>query len=60
MMSTSSQGVMRPLAEIPNKEGFVLVGVRSDFSEARLTVYVDADGSHKVPEFGMLIGWRYP
>lgn len=60
MMSTSSQGVMRPLAEIPKKEGFVLIGVRSDFSEARLRVYVDEDGRLRVPEFEQLIGWRYP
>ena len=60
MMSTPRDAVLRTLADIPNKEGFKLIGVRADFSEALLTVYVDEDGTHKVPQFDKLIGWRYP
>lgn len=51
---------VRPLASIPNKEGFVLVGVRKDGSEAQLTVYVDASGQHTVPGYESLVGWRMP
>lgn len=60
MMNAPTSAVLRELADIPNKEGFVLIGVRKDFSEAPLTVYVGPDGRHKVPEFDKLIGWRYP
>lgn len=60
MMSTPTSAVLRSLADIPNKEGFVLIGVRRDHSEAKLTVYVGMDGKHRVPEFENLIGWRYP
>lgn len=60
MMSTPTSAVLRELVDIPNKEGFVLIGVRKDYSEARLTVYLAMDGTHKVPEFDKLIGWRYP
>ncbi len=50
---------LRPLCSIPQKSGFVIIGVRADRSEARLTVYVDeADGLHKVPGYHELIGWR--
>lgn len=50
--------VIRPLASIPNKEGFVLIGVRRDGSEAELTVYVDEHGNHMVPGYKDLIGWK--
>ena len=60
MMSTPTSVVLRALDDIPNKEGFVLIGVRRDHSEAELTVYLAMDGTHKVPEFDKLIGWRYP
>lgn len=60
MMNAPTSAVLRSLADIPNKEGFVLIGVRKDFSEAELTVYLAMDGTHKVPEFDKLIGWRYP
>ena len=49
---------IRPLASIPNKEGYELVGVRKDGSEARLTVFIDKDGHYKVPGYSELIGWR--
>lgn len=50
---------LRPLASIPNKEGFVIIGIRKDGSEAKLTVYVDdADGQYKVPGYSDLAGWR--
>ena len=52
---------LRPLASIPNKDGFQLIGVRADESEATLTVYVDpVDGLHKVPGYSELIGWKLP
>lgn len=49
---------IRPLASIPNKEGFQLLGVRKDGSEAVLVVFVDKDGFHKVPGYSELVGWR--
>lgn len=60
MMNAPTSAVLRSLADIPNKEGFVLIGVRKDYSEARLTVYLAMDGKHRVPEFENLIGWRHP
>ncbi len=59
-MKTAKQSALRPLASLPNKEGFVVVGVRRDGAEAQLTVYLDADGFHKVPGFKDLAGWRMP
>lgn len=49
---------IRPLASIPNKDGYVLIGVRRDGSEAQLTVFMDTDGFHKVPGYADLVGWR--
>lgn len=49
---------IRPLASIPNKEGFVLIGVHKNGSEAQLTVYVDTDGFYRVPGYADLVGWR--
>lgn len=51
---------VRPLASIPNKEGFVIIGVRADGSEARLTVFVDEHGLHTVPGYKTLVGWKLP
>lgn len=51
---------IRPLASIPNKEGFQLIGVHKNGSEALLTVYVDDSGFHKVPGYADLVGWRLP
>lgn len=51
---------LRPLDEIPGKEGFVIIGVRADHSEAPITVAVDASGKAKIPGASDLIGWRYP
>lgn len=48
---------VRPLASIPNKDGFVLIGVHKDGTRAQLTVYVDANGHHKVPGYENLTGW---
>lgn len=59
-MTTLRQTTLRPLAGIPNKEGFVIVGVRRDGSEAQLVVYIDAAGLHTVPGYVDLIGWRMP
>lgn len=59
-MTTTAQPKLRPLASIPQKEGFVIIGVRKDGAEARLTVYVDKDGFHKVPGYKQLVGWRMP
>lgn len=49
---------IRPLASIPNKSGFVLIGVHKNGSEARLEVYVDAAGNHQVPSYADLVGWK--
>lgn len=49
---------IRPLASIPQKEGFQLLGVRADGSCAVLIVFVDKDGFHKVPGYSELAGWR--
>lgn len=52
---------LRPLASIPNKDGFQLIGVRRDGAEAPLTVYLDpADGLYKVPGYADLAGWKLP
>jgi hypothetical protein len=52
---------LRPLASIPNKDGFQIIGVHKNGSEALLTVYVDqADGQHKVPGYADLVGWKLP
>ena len=53
-----SNAKIRPLASIPNKEGFQLLGVRADGSSAVLVVFVDKDGFHKVPGYESLVGWR--
>ena len=55
---TTPRPVIRPLASIPNKEGFELVGIRADGSEAQLTVFVDAAGNYQVPGYAELVGWR--
>lgn len=57
---TTAQTKLRPLASIPQKVGFVLIGVRKDGKEAELVVYLDADGFHKVPGYDQLAGWRMP
>jgi len=49
---------VRPLASIPQKEGFQLIGVHKNGSEALLTVFVDKDGFHKVPGYHDLAGWK--
>lgn len=59
-MKNQRQDAIRPLASIPNKAGFLIIGVRKDGAEARLTVYVDKDGFHKVPGYEQLAGWRMP
>lgn len=59
-MKTAKQTTLRPLASIPNKAGFLIIGVRKDGAEAELVVYLDADGFHKVPGYDQLIGWRLP
>lgn len=52
---------IRPLASIPQKDGFQIIGVRKDGSEAVLTVFVDeVDGLHKVPGYADLVGWHLP
>lgn len=50
---------IRPLASIPNKEGFQLVGVRKDGTEALLSVFVDKDGHYTLPGYSELAGWRH-
>ena len=59
-MKTAKQTTLQPLASIPNKAGFLIIGVRKDGAEAELTVYVDKDGFHKVPGYEQLVGWRLP
>jgi len=59
-MTTTNQTKLRPLASIPNKAGFLIIGVRKDGAEARLVVYLDDDGFHKVPGYEQLAGWRLP
>lgn len=54
------KAIIRPLASIPNKEGFVLIGVHKNGSEAELTVFVDESGFHKVPGYENLQGWKLP
>lgn len=49
---------VRPLSSIPNKEGFVLIGVRKNGTEAQLTVYVDEGGNYVVPGYADLVGWK--
>ena len=48
---------IRPLASIPNKEGFVFVGVRRDLSEAQLTVKL-VDGHYTCDCWTELVGWK--
>lgn len=55
---TRPRPVIRPLASIPNKEGYTLIGIRQDGSEALLSVYLDDDGTYKVPGYAELVGWR--
>lgn len=57
-MTTTAQTKLRPLASIPNKIGFVLIGVRKDGKEAELVVYLDGNGFHTVPGYDQLAGWR--
>lgn len=57
---TTNRPALRPLASIPNKEGFQLIGVRRDGSEALLVVYMDADGFYRVPGYSDLMGWKLP
>lgn len=59
-MTTAAQTKLRPLASIPQKAGFLIIGVRKDGAEAPLTVYIDKDGFHKVPGYEQLVGWRMP
>lgn len=59
-MTTTAQTKLRPLASIPNKAGFLIIGVRKDGAEAELVVYLDADGFHTVPGYDQLAGWRMP
>lgn len=59
-MTTTAQTKLRPLASIPQKAGFLIIGVRRDGAEAELVVYLDDDGFHKVPGYDQLIGWRLP
>lgn len=59
-MSQVAMQKLRPLASIPQKAGFLIIGVRKDGAEAELTVYVDKDGFHKVPGYDQLAGWRLP
>lgn len=35
-MTTSTKTKLRPLASIPNKAGFLIIGVRKDGAEAEL------------------------
>lgn len=49
---------IRPLASIPNKDGFQLIGVHRNGSEAVLTVFVDDSGFYRVPGYADLVGWR--
>lgn len=52
---------LRPLASIPNKDGFTIIGVRRDGAEAKLTVYFDQKaGIHRVPGYDDLVGWKLP
>ena len=54
-------GKLLPLCDIPEKAGFLIIGVRGDGAEARLTVYFDRHaGVHKVPGLSKLVGWRMP
>lgn len=55
-MKNQRQDAIRPLASIPQKVGFILIGVRKDGAEAELVVYLDADGFHKVPGYEQLVG----
>ena len=50
---------IRPLASIPNKEGYLLIGVHKNGTEARLTVVLDANGFHTVPGYSELAGWKH-
>lgn len=58
---SAARAALRPLASIPNKDGFTIIGVRRDGAEATLTVYFDQKaGIHKVPGYSDLVGWRMP
>ncbi len=59
-MKQPTKDRIRPLASIPNKEGFQLLGVRKDGSQARLTVFVDESGFYRVLRYTELVGWRMP
>jgi len=51
---------IRPLASIPNKDGFQIVGVHRNGSEALLTVYMNDAGFYVVPGYADLVGWKFP
>lgn len=51
---------IRPLASIPMKEGFVIVGVRPDGTEAELVVFLDHENNYRVPGYHDLVGWKLP
>lgn len=59
-MKTAKQSALRPLTSIPNKAGFLIIGVRRDGAEATLAVYLDADGTYRVPGYDQLVGWSLP
>ena len=59
-MSNYRKDEVRPLASIPNKDGFQVIGVHKNGGEALLTVFVDTDGFHKVPGYADLAGWKLP
>lgn len=51
-----------PLRDLPNKEGFVFIGVLKDGSEATCNVTLDENGWHRVAgsaTYNQLIGWRH-
>jgi len=48
---------IQPLANIPNKEGFVFIGVRRDLTEAELTVKL-VDGHYTCDCWSELVGWK--
>ncbi len=57
-MRHHSEDGLLPLASIPQKEGFQVIAVRRDGAEARVAVYVDADGHYTLPNWKDLVGWR--
>lgn len=55
-----ARDALRPLASIPNKEGFVIIGVDRQGREALLTVSMNAGGHYTVPGYSELAGWKLP